>query len=90
MADDAALDRRLSAALAARFGEDCRVTGLARLSGGANSETWRFDLEHEGGREALILRCRPAGVEGEEIGQQIPMEVEAETVARVAEQYGCA
>ena len=78
MADRPPLEERLARALAGGFGKACRVCDLRRLSGGANSETWSFDLAHEGGCEALILRRRPPGVAGGEVtGHQAPMEIEA-------------
>jgi len=41
---------------------DRQVTSLRRLSGGANMETWSFDLSSDDRRQALILRRRPAGL----------------------------
>ena len=35
------------------------VRALRRLSGGANMETWAFDLERGGDTEPLILRRQP-------------------------------
>src|SRR5688500_3812211 len=48
----------LAAALAAALGVD--VAGLARLTGGASRETWRFD----GDGEPLVLRRDPPGRPG--------------------------
>jgi aminoglycoside phosphotransferase (APT) family kinase protein len=55
---------RLAAALARAQGRQLpgQVAALTRLSGGANMETWAFDLELEGKVQALILRRRPLGV----------------------------
>ncbi|MGH6993553.1 MAG: phosphotransferase family protein, partial [Caulobacteraceae bacterium] len=43
----------------------CEVENLARISGGASRETWRFDQVREakpdGGRRGLILRRDPKG-----------------------------
>lgn len=41
-----------------------RVVGLHRLSGGANMETWSFDLVAGDVTEALILRRAPGGDKG--------------------------
>lgn len=38
-----------------------KLANLQRLTGGANMETWSFDIESESGREALILRRLPRG-----------------------------
>jgi aminoglycoside phosphotransferase (APT) family kinase protein len=40
---------------------EARIIGLRRLSGGANMETWAFDLEVAGAIEPLILRRLPGG-----------------------------
>jgi aminoglycoside phosphotransferase (APT) family kinase protein len=54
------LGERLAAALGAE-----RVEGLARLSGGASRETWRFDAVHADGRvDELVLRRDPPGRPG--------------------------
>ncbi|MGY4331301.1 aminoglycoside phosphotransferase (APT) family kinase protein [Bradyrhizobium sp. LB7.2] len=37
------------------------VAGVARLSGGASQETWRFDIVHPGGSIGAILRRAPNG-----------------------------
>jgi aminoglycoside phosphotransferase (APT) family kinase protein len=55
--------RRLLVALAEdpKRGVDAtaRIAGLQRLSGGANMETWSFDLVNDGATEPLILRRAP-------------------------------
>ncbi|MFO7552446.1 MAG: phosphotransferase family protein [Haliea sp.] len=52
----------LAAALSANGarGAEC-ITGLKRLSGGANMETWAFNLEAAGADRPLILRRSPLG-----------------------------
>ncbi len=61
------VDATVSAATlaAALSGEGARgpdsITGLRRLSGGANMETWAFNLEHAGASKPLILRRSPLG-----------------------------
>jgi aminoglycoside phosphotransferase (APT) family kinase protein len=64
--------RELEDALARAVGAE-RVEDLRRLSGGASRETWSFDaVHHDGGREALILRCdtrRGAGM-GESVTER--------------------
>jgi hypothetical protein len=37
------------------------VAGVARLSGGASQETWRFDIAHPDGVIGAILRRSPKG-----------------------------
>lgn len=61
MSTDAA---RLRRALRALLGADRdeRVQALQRLSGGANMETWAFDLDEGERAEPLILRRRPPGL----------------------------
>jgi aminoglycoside phosphotransferase (APT) family kinase protein len=44
-------------------GDDGELHDLRRLSGGANMQTWAFDWQHGGRREALILRRRPPGLD---------------------------
>jgi len=39
--------------------EDGHIEAMCRLSGGANMETWSFDLERAGHRRPLILRRNP-------------------------------
>jgi aminoglycoside phosphotransferase (APT) family kinase protein len=61
----ATMAERLQAAFSAletkALEDHARVVGLQRLSGGANMETWSFDLEISGGTEPLILRRLPGG-----------------------------
>lgn len=40
-----------------------RIAGLQRLSGGANMETWSFDLVNDGAIEPLILRRTPTAAQ---------------------------
>jgi aminoglycoside phosphotransferase (APT) family kinase protein len=44
-----------------RFGEDARIVGLERLSGGASQELWSFDVAAAGAVTPLILRRNPGG-----------------------------
>ncbi|MCU1427435.1 MAG: putative aminoglycoside phosphotransferase [Actinomycetia bacterium] len=47
-------------ALSRALGDDLRIEGLRRLSGGASRETWSFDAVAPGGaRHALVLRRDP-------------------------------
>src|SRR5438105_4342083 len=55
LVEDLADELRL--ALARLWGDDLRIDGLRRLSGGATSETWSFDAVRAGDSvEPLILR----------------------------------
>jgi len=69
----------LEDALARVLGAE-RVESLRRLSGGASRETWSFDaVRHDGGSEALILRCdtrRGAGI-GEPVTERLLFEAAA-------------
>jgi aminoglycoside phosphotransferase (APT) family kinase protein len=58
---EASLGDRLAAYLTRTRGEETCVEGLARISGGASRETYRFDAVAGGAREGLILRRDPAG-----------------------------
>jgi aminoglycoside phosphotransferase (APT) family kinase protein len=62
--DVEAMADRLRAALTDTVQEESdsstSIAGLQRLSGGANMETWSFDLVHSGQTEPLILRRLPA------------------------------
>jgi aminoglycoside phosphotransferase (APT) family kinase protein len=55
------LAERLGAYLARAWGEPVRVENLARISGGASRETYRFDAVLASGRRPLILRRDPPG-----------------------------
>jgi len=55
---------RLARYLAERLQGDVRVTGLARLPGGASRETWAFDAEVDGRSLPLVLRRDPPGRPG--------------------------
>jgi aminoglycoside phosphotransferase (APT) family kinase protein len=52
---------RLGAYLSRAWGEAVQVEKLARISGGASRETYRFDAVLASGRRALILRRDPPG-----------------------------
>jgi len=58
------LTGRLASYLSAQLGADVRVTGLARLPGGASRETWAFDAEVDGRVLRLVLRRDPPGRPG--------------------------
>ena len=65
-------------ALAPRI--DARATGidgLRRLSGGAMQEIWAFDLVTPSGRQALILRRAPGGVQVSPGTMDLPGEAQA-------------
>jgi aminoglycoside phosphotransferase (APT) family kinase protein len=55
------LSERLGAYLTRTGGKATYVEGLARISGGASRETYRFDAVGEGQRRPLILRRDPLG-----------------------------
>jgi aminoglycoside phosphotransferase (APT) family kinase protein len=58
---DAELIEPLASYLTAQHGRPVRVTGLARLPGGASRETWAFDAEVDGRALPLVLRRDPPG-----------------------------
>ncbi|MEC9434569.1 MAG: phosphotransferase family protein [Pseudomonadota bacterium] len=84
LAEAAAAEAELAAALgrlAPRFAPGAEgVQGLTRLSGGASQETWAF----RAGDRDLILRRRPAAARPG--GEGLPLDVEAELIARAGEQ----
>ena len=55
------LAERLGVYLTRTWGEPVRVENLARISGGASRETYRFDAMRPSGRRPLILRRDPPG-----------------------------
>ena len=55
------LSERLAAYLSRTWGEPVQVADLARISGGASRETYRFDAVLASGRRPLILRRDPPG-----------------------------
>src|SRR5450432_2418819 len=55
------LAERLAAYLTRTRGETTTVEGLARISGGASRETYRFDAVTKAGRGGFILRRDPPG-----------------------------
>ena len=52
---------RLAGYLARIWGEPVQIEALARISGGASRETYRFDAVTPSGRKPLILRRDPPG-----------------------------
>jgi aminoglycoside phosphotransferase (APT) family kinase protein len=65
------------------------IVDLRRLSGGANMETWAFDLAVEGGSRALILRRSPLGgtaAESDSPLAQLPLTAEAALLPLAAAQ----
>lgn len=65
-----------------------RIDGLRRLSGGANMETWSFDLVADDAREALILRRQPGDGGGDDVGE-LPLATES-ALLQVAGRHGVA
>ncbi len=63
------------------FGQPLALSGLRRLSGGANMESWAFDY---GARE-LVLRRMPGAGEGEKQVPRISIESEARLIALAGE-----
>ena len=61
MIDSAVMDDRLARCVAAFLPGAAGIHGVAKLSGGASQETWRFDIAHPDGEIAAILRRAPAG-----------------------------
>lgn len=61
-------------------GDDCRVEGLKRLTGGSAAHTWRFDIASAQQSQALILRLAHPGeqIEG---GLQKDQEAQAQSAA---------
>jgi len=55
------LKTRLASHVRTKLGDDAELVGLSRLPGGASRETWRLDVRHAGGDEALVLRRDPPG-----------------------------
>jgi len=78
----------LAAALGAQGASGAQsITGLRRLSGGANMETWAFDLETKGASKPLILRRSPLGsaaAESDSPLSQLPLTAEAALLPLVA------
>jgi len=62
-ADTGAMAAKLAAALADPGRPTAEVADLQRLTGGANMETWAFDLVAGGEGEPLILRRLPGGID---------------------------
>jgi aminoglycoside phosphotransferase (APT) family kinase protein len=61
MTDLSEVEAGLARVFRRRHGEDARIVGLERLSGGASQELWAFDVETAGGVIPLILRRNPGG-----------------------------
>jgi aminoglycoside phosphotransferase (APT) family kinase protein len=55
------LAERLAAYLSRTSGQPTQVEGLARISGGASRETYRYEAVTDAGREGFILRRDPPG-----------------------------
>ena len=66
-------------ALGARAGS--QVADLRRLSGGANMETWSFDVVDDGHVRPLILRRLPATASEGDLVSQFSLETEAQLVS---------
>ena len=61
------------------------ISDIARLSGGANQETWAFDAATPGGRVPLVLRRAPGGANpraalGSDGSTAIPLDIEARVI----------
>jgi len=74
--------------------EKRRVSGLKRLSGGANMETWAFDCVADDVPDVQLILRRLAGdqsseTQADEMVSEISLDTEAEVV-RLAGQYGVA
>ena len=65
--DPGTLASRLAAVLGDAFGSTAEVAGLRRLTGGANMETWSFDLVCGARAEPLILRRLPGGAYADQV-----------------------
>jgi aminoglycoside phosphotransferase (APT) family kinase protein len=74
------LRERLTTLCSNRLGHPVRVSGLARLSGGASRETWLFTLEDAEGERNLVLRRDPPGAPA-----QSDRATEADVLRRAAE-----
>jgi aminoglycoside phosphotransferase (APT) family kinase protein len=61
MIDSPVMEGRLARCVAAFLPGATGIHGVARLSGGASQETWRFDIAHRDGDIAAILRRAPQG-----------------------------
>jgi aminoglycoside phosphotransferase (APT) family kinase protein len=55
------IEQELTRCVAAVMPGTTGIAGLAKLSGGASQETWRFDILHPDGDVGAILRRAPAG-----------------------------
>jgi len=60
------------------------ISGLRRLTGGASLETWAFDVEHQGGARALILRRRGSGDDSDVFETSLDLGIEAKVLAAAA------
>ena len=68
-----------------RFGNDAKLVGLERLSGGASQELWSFDVETpDGARSPLILRRNPGGTVQRESAAGMETEARLIGLARAA------
>jgi len=85
--DAALIAQRLLEVLAehASTGAEACINGLQRLSGGANMETWSFDLVADGRTQPLILRRLPgagaAPQPSDVVERELSLAVEAQLIA---------
>lgn len=71
---------RLTAALDRRFGAGHRVEALARLSGGASRETWRFTaIDRAGASRGMVLKRDPDPGDAPEQGVHLALGVDRAT-----------
>jgi len=70
------MDAELGRCVAAWYPGATGVTGAAKLSGGANQETWSFDIVHPDGNVGAILRRAPPGY-GASPGRAAGLDAEA-------------
>lgn len=75
---------RLNTAMRRHMAGAKQVLDFKRLSGGANLETWSFDLETDAGTLPCILRRAPSGKSEEErlqgTGSKVPLSTEATAI----------
>ncbi|MFK7898252.1 MAG: phosphotransferase family protein [Myxococcota bacterium] len=80
-------ESKLSAVLEKSVSGFQRLAGWKRLSGGASQETYRIEIETEGGGRVLAMRRAAGGLPGEGAGPGPGLEVEA-SLFRVARAAG--
>lgn len=76
------LEHELIRFCARLFDEQCDISNLKRLTGGANMESWAFDY----GTRQLVLRRAPGTLERGDEPDGISMESEAQLIALVCDQ----